>query len=166
MVEGNPKYGFSLKVTANRVHLDRYTTSEADVSLGEKTMMEETQEMHAWLIWLLLCFTSTWSPGPSEAPTAWISGDERRKYLPVGIYHPWIKDGPMRINTPTLPGCVSMSGQQFCQVFWCTKQAVTVQGWLKPPEPDCFSSMAGVRSGTKSNWITIWRCPHDMESLW
>ena len=47
MVEENPKYVFSLKVTANRVHLDRYTTSEADVSLGEKTVMEETQEMHA-----------------------------------------------------------------------------------------------------------------------
>lgn len=47
MVEENPKYGFPLKVTAKHVHLERYTALEADVSLGEKTVIEETQEMDA-----------------------------------------------------------------------------------------------------------------------
>lgn len=47
MVEENPKYGFPLKVTTKHVHLERYTALEADVSLGEKTVIEETQEMDA-----------------------------------------------------------------------------------------------------------------------
>lgn len=47
--------------------LERYTALEADVSSGEKTVIEETQEMDAWLIWPLLCFTK-WPPGLSEHP--------------------------------------------------------------------------------------------------
>lgn len=106
---------FPWKITAKHVHLERYTALEADVSLGEKTVIEETQEMDAWLVdhccALLILDLQDFLRHPRHES----QGMKRREniYPLVSITH-WSKMAPWAF-TPHTAGCVVHGGQQFCQ---------------------------------------------------